>query len=73
MWTNGDKVYKVKEVRRKDKKVMQKLTDTKATSMNAAKRLFPDIDFRRNTSCRNLDDNKVDATLICEYGRRKNL
>jgi len=73
MWTNGDKVYKVKEVRRKDKKVMQKLTDTKSTSMNAAKRLFPDIDFRRTSACKTFDDNKVDATLICEYGRRKNL
>ena len=87
MWTNGDKVYKVKEVRRKDKKVrrkdkkvrrkdnkvMQKITDTKSTSMNAAKRLFPDIDFRRTSACKTFDDNKVDATLICEYGRRKNL
>jgi hypothetical protein len=41
--------------------------------MNAAKRLFPNIDFRRTTKCKNLDDNKVDATLMCEYARRKNL
>ena len=50
-----------------------KQVNTKETSMNAAKRLFPNIDFRRTTKCKNLDDNKVDATLMCEYARRKNL
>ena len=52
---------------------MRKVTDTKATSINAARRLFPTIDFRRTERCSKIDDNKVDATLICEYARRKNL
>lgn len=62
IWINTDKVYK------EGKKV-----DTKKTSMNAALRLFPNIDFRKTERCKNLDDNKVDATLIGEYARRKNL
>ena len=62
IWINADKVYK-----------SGKTIDTKATSINAAARLFPDIDFRRTGLCKGIDDNKVDATLITEYGRRKNI
>lgn len=47
--------------------------DNKPTSINTARRLFPDVDFRRTEKCKKEDDNKCDATLICEYGRRKNL
>lgn len=47
--------------------------DTKATSLNAARRLFPTMDFRRTPNCKKPDDNFIDATLICEYARRKNL
>lgn len=47
--------------------------NTKATSLNAARRLFPDIDLRRNANCTKPDDNKADSLLICEYARRKNL
>ena len=62
IWTNYDKVFK-----------SGKTIDTKKTSIMAAMRLFPDIDFRRTQSCKVIDDNKVDATLIAEYARRKNL
>ena len=62
IWINADRVYK-----------SGKQIDTKQTSFNAALRLFPNIDFRKNERCKNLDDNKVDATLIAEYGRRRNL
>jgi hypothetical protein len=62
MWINADKVYKD-----------GKRIDTKATSINATKRLFPSIDLRRTSSCKNIDDNKFDSMLMCEYGRRKNL
>lgn len=65
IWIAQDKVYKSKEGK--------KSVDNKPTSINAARRLFPDIDFRRTEKCKNIDDNKCDATLICEYGRRKNL
>lgn len=61
IWVNGDKV-------KSDGK-----TDTKKTSMNAARRLFPDIDLRKNLRCSVPHDGKCDSLLICEYARRKNL
>lgn len=48
-------------------------TDTKKTSICAALRIFPSVDFRRSHRCKNIDDNKVDATLMSEYARRLNL
>lgn len=65
MWITQDKEYKTRGGK--------KSVDNKPTSINAARRLFPDVDFRRSEKCKNIDDNKCDATLICEYGRRKNL
>lgn len=44
--------------------------DTKAMSLIAAKRLFPDIDLRKNERCKVPHDGIVDALLIMEYGRR---
>lgn len=62
IWIASDKVFK------EGKKI-----DTKKTSINSATRLFPTVDFRKNDRCRTIDDNKVDATLIGEYARRKGL
>lgn len=73
MWLNSDMVVNYKKVTIKGKEVTKKEVDTKNTSINAAKRLFPHIDFRKSDRCKNLDDNKVDATLMSEYARRKNL
>lgn len=73
MWVNSDKVYKTLVREKGDDIIHVKQIDTKSTSINAAKRLFPALDFRRNTRCKNVDDNKVDATLMSEYARRKNL
>lgn len=73
IWVNSDIVATIKEVQTKKGIVKRKEINTKKTSMNAAKRLFPSIDFRRNVRCKNIDDNKVDSLLIAEYGRRKNL
>lgn len=73
MWLNSDMVVNYKKVIIKGKEVTKKEVDTKNTSINAAKRLFPHIDFRKSDRCKNLDDNKVDATLMSEYARRKNL
>ena len=73
MWTNADMVVSYKQVKVKDKIVSKKVVDTKATSINAAKRLFPMIDFRKSERAKNIDDNKVDATLMSEYARRMNL
>jgi hypothetical protein len=79
MWSNSDIVVKYKKVIVKDKKtklpteITKKSTNTKETSYNAAKRLFPQMDFRKTQRCISFDDNKVDATLMSEYARRKNL
>lgn len=62
MWAHSDKVYK--DGRR---------VDPKKTSVRAASRLFPDVDFRRTERSKVIDDNKCDAMLICEYGRRRNM
>lgn len=70
IWINADMVYESKtDCNGKTKRVVA----TKKCSMNAAIRLFPRIDFRKNTKCRNMDDNKVDSLLIAEFARRKNL
>lgn len=74
IWINADKVYAYKTITDKDgNKKTRKEVNTKQTSFNAAKRLFPDIDLRKSERCRNWDDNKVDSLLLCEYARRKNL
>lgn len=52
---------------------VDKAPNTKQMHYNAARRLFPNMDFRRSERCKTYDDNKVDATLICEYGVRKQL
>lgn len=41
--------------------------DTKATSAIAAKKLGPEIDFRKTERSKKIDDNKTDAFLICLY------
>lgn len=66
IWSNADKVtrYKVDG---------GKMVDTKGTSINACKRIFPQLDLRKNSRCKKIDDNKVDSILMSEYARRKNL
>ncbi len=43
--------------------------DTKATSAIVAQKMSPEIDFRRTERSKNIDDNKTDAYLMCEYAR----
>lgn len=71
IWDNKDMVY-IFKISEKDGKT-KKMVNTKPTSFNSAKRLFPNVDFRKTTRCKKDDDNKIDSLLICEYGRRKNL
>jgi hypothetical protein len=52
---------------------VDKASNPKLMHYNAARRLFPNMDFRRSERCKMWDDNKVDSTLICEYGIRKQL
>lgn len=73
MWDNKDLVVSYKTIKVKGKDVAKKEVNTKQTSLNAAKRIFPNVDFRKTERCKKPDDNKVDSLLISEYGRRKNL
>lgn len=73
IWTNSDLVVSYKVIKRNGKETNVKDINTKATSFNASRRLFPDVDLRRSERCKNLDDNKSDSLLIAEYARRKNL
>lgn len=72
IWITQDKIYKDTGRTGKDGKPI-KAVDQKPTSINAARRLFPNVDFRRSSKCKNIDDNKCDSLLIAEYARRKNL
>lgn len=68
IWLNGDKVYKPKKPEQKNPSI-----NTKATSLCAATRLFPKVDLRKSLRAKIAADGIVDALLISEYGRRKNL
>ena len=52
-------------------KKANKRTDTKAMSLLAAKRLFPNEDMRASERCKVPHDGKVDALLLAEYCKRK--
>jgi hypothetical protein len=66
MWEGSPIQYKAQKTAKGNKS-----KDTKATSMVAAKRLFPDFDFRKSDNATNLHDGMVDSMLIAEYCRRK--
>lgn len=70
IWQNQDMVYVHKTNKNGESK---RCVDTKNTSYNSARRLFPEVDLCKTTKCKNFDDNKVDSILITEYARRKNL
>ena len=73
IWEFNDKVYDYKKIETEDGVKTRKTVNTKQTSFNAARRIFPNIDLRKSQRCRTIDDNKCDSLLICEYARRKNL
>lgn len=73
MWGLHDMVVTYKKVTVKGKEVSKKEVNTKQTSINCAKRLFPTMDLRKNERCKKIDDNKVDSVLMAEFARRKNL
>ena len=50
-----------------------KQDDNKATSLLAATHIFPGVDFRATERSKKAHDGIVDAFLIAEYARRKNL
>ena len=61
VWERCDKVMDGKKIK------------TKETSINCAKRIFPNYDLRRTTKCKNPDDGICDSLLMAEYARRNNL
>lgn len=68
IWEKNDMQYKpLKDEQRKPS------VDTKATSMKAARRLFPEADLRATARSRNDSDGICDSACLAEYGRRKNL
>ena len=79
IWIHQDEIYITKQRTFTDKVSGEKsvksykAVDPKPTSINAARRIFPNVDLRKNDRCRKIDDNKVDSLLIAEYARRKNL
>ena len=79
IWIHQDEIYVNKTRNITDKETGVKVpktikaVDPKPTSFNAARRIFPNVDLRKNERCRKLDDNKCDSLLIAEYARRKNL
>ena len=79
IWVHQDEITTTKYRTQTDKetggkyKKEYKAVDPKPTSFNAARRLFPNVDLRKNERCRKLDDNKCDSLLIAEYAIRKNL
>lgn len=58
IWTNNDIVFKING---------KKTTNTKATSLNAAGRLFPKESFRATKKSTTPHDGLVDAALIAYY------
>lgn len=73
VWVNEDIVATYKTIKVQNKEVSKKMINTKQTSIKCAKRLFPDIDFRKNERCKKIHDGKCDSILINEYARRYNL
>ena len=47
------------------------ITSDKNTSIEVAKRLFPEVDLKRTERSRKDDDNIAEALLMAEYARRK--
>ena len=66
MWQGVKPVYKPQKA-----ESTRKTVDTKATSLLAANRLFPNEDFRKSERAEKPHDGIVDALLMAEYCRRK--
>ena len=73
IWSNADVVHEYKKVAKNGEVVTRIVINTKATSIIAARRIFPNTDLRKTPRSKNADDNKVDSLLIAEFARRHNL
>lgn len=70
IWEGVPKQYKPTSRKNKKGEIIKKI-DTKATSLIAAQRLFPNVDLRANDKCKVSHNGIVDALLMAEYCRRK--
>jgi hypothetical protein len=70
IWSGGKIIEIPTDKKDKNGNVKYK-TDTKATSLLAAKRLFPNVSFVPTPRSKKDHDGLVDALLLAEYGRRK--
>jgi hypothetical protein len=73
IWTNADMVYTYKEITQKGKTITKKEVNTKQTTINACRRLYPSVDLRKSERAEKPDNNKVDSMMMTEYARRENL
>jgi len=69
MW-EGVPIVKINTGKKTTKGNIKYKNDTKATSLKAVKRLFPQIDLRKTTRSTKPHDGIVDALLLAEYGKR---
>lgn len=67
----GYELVQPKEWQKEMHKGIEKNKDKKVMSLQAAQKLFPDMDFKRTERCTTPDHNLIDSLLICEYGKRK--
>jgi len=70
MW-QGVKIVQINTGKKTPKGNIKYKNDTKATSLLAAKRLFPKEDFLATPRSSVPHDGIVDALLLAEYGKRK--
>lgn len=66
IWMGIRPVYKLSK-----EESSRKSIDTKATSLLAAQRLFPNVDFRKSDRAKKAHDGIVDSLLLAEYCRRR--
>ncbi len=72
MWQGVPLIQKI-DGKKKNKDGTQKMkTDTKAMSLVAAQRIFPNESFLATERSSVPHDGLVDAALICEFGKRMN-
>ena len=69
IWEPEDLVHREK-ITDRQKRTKTSSTDTKATSENAAARIFSGVSFVPK-GCKKPHDGWVDAALVAEYGRRQ--
>lgn len=71
MWQGIKEIKKTSTKKNKKGEPVEGRTDTKATSLLAAKRLFPKESFLATERSKVAHDGIVDAILLAEYCRRK--